>query len=133
MKANADASGCVMRYCAALALLVAACGTEPDTRPETLDYVVVAILTPNCGRGGCHSSNTQAHSLVFDTIPAATAALHTRQKNQLMVVPGSPEMSFLVTVLRDSKDIMPPDVPLTDADVALITSWIESGAAGFQP
>ena len=43
MKANADASGCVMRYCAALALLVAACGTEPDTRPETLDYVVAAI------------------------------------------------------------------------------------------
>jgi hypothetical protein len=114
-----------------VSLLAAACGIEPDTRPETLDYVVEAILAPDCGRGGCHSSDTRAHDLEFDTIAAASAALQTRQRNQMMVVPGSPTTSFLVTVLTDSQSPMPPDVPLPNADIALITAWIADGAAGF--
>src|SRR5262249_45693554 len=35
----------------AVFLLVAtACGTTPDTRPETADYICQAILVPGCGR-----------------------------------------------------------------------------------
>ncbi|MDB4954974.1 MAG: hypothetical protein JWO36_2543 [Myxococcales bacterium] len=68
----------------------------------------------------------------FDTIPRAIAALHTLQHGVPMVVPGDPAASRLFTVLSDSSKIMPPDVPLPQADIALIERWIAAGATGLQ-
>jgi hypothetical protein len=113
-------------------VLVSACATEPDTRPETLDYIVEAILVPYCGRGGCHSAETRVKGLAFDTIDGALAAMKTEQRQQKLVVPGSAADSRLVNVLSDPRRIMPPDVPLPQKDIELITRWIDDGAAGFQ-
>lgn len=108
-----------------------ACATGPDTRPETADYIIEAILVPYCGRGGCHSAETRAHDLAFDTIAGSIAAMKTQQRGQQLVVPGSPTASRLVTVLSDSGAIMPPDVPLPQKDIDLIARWITDGAAGL--
>jgi hypothetical protein len=115
----------------ALSISIVACATGPDTRPETADYIIEAILVPYCGRGGCHSSETRARNMAFDTIAGSKAALQTSQRGQTMVVAGSPQGSRLFTVLIDSNRIMPPDVPLPQADIDLIAKWITDGAQGL--
>ena len=114
-----------------VALALCACGTSPDTRPETADYIIEAILVPYCGRGGCHSSATEARNLAFDTIPSALSALGTSQRGQRLVVKGDAQASRLYTVLVDTSRPMPPDQPLSDADIDLIKRWIDDGAAGL--
>src|SRR5258706_12075966 len=112
----------------AFVVVLSACAIGRDARPETADYVVEPILVPYCGRGGCHSSETRARNMAFDTIAGALAALRTNQRNQPMITVGMPQKSRLFTVLSDSQRIMPPDVPLPQADVDLIERWITDGA-----
>jgi hypothetical protein len=106
-------------------LLVAACGTTTDDRPETAAFVTAAILAPNCGRASCHASGTASHGFVFDTIGNALPSLRE------LVVPGNAAGSELIDVLTRSHDIMPPDQPLPDVDIALLTRWIDDGADGL--
>jgi hypothetical protein len=122
----------MLRLLACVALL-AACGTDTDTRPETADYIIEAILAPSCGRAACHSSETAAHNLAFDTIAAGKAALigGSGKRGEKLVVAGSPDQSEIVTILSDTGKPMPPDSPLPDADIALITRWVTDGAAGL--
>jgi hypothetical protein len=110
---------------------VLSCSASTDNRPETADYVIEAILVPQCGRGGCHTEDTQPHGLAFDTIDHALAAMHTTQRGLPMVVPGDPDGSRLVTVLVDPSRPMPPDQPLPNPDIDLIARWIASGAEGL--
>ena len=119
--------------CLATASL-AACATDTDTRPETADYIIEAILAPACGRAACHSSETKVHNLAFDTIVAGKAALigGSGKRGQKLVVAGSPTKSEIVTILSDTGKPMPPDSPLPDADIELITRWITDGAQGLQ-
>ena len=105
--------------------IVAACGTSQDTRPETADYIVDAVLVPYCARAGCHSASAQPKGIMFDNIPDAIDAM------QPLVVPGDPAHSRLVTVLTDSSKPMPPDAPLPQGDIDLITRWIADGAEGM--
>jgi hypothetical protein len=116
--------------CLLALLIVLGCGTEPDTRPQTADYIIEAILVPNCGRAACHSSATRAHHLAFDTIPNA---LDSMRNPDLLVVPGNANRSELAAVLTESGSPMPPDMPLATADIDLITNWINNGATGFTP
>jgi hypothetical protein len=116
----------------ALLALIAGCADQTDNRPATADYVIEAILVPFCGRAGCHTSETQPHNLAFDTIDDALASLKTSDRGKPLVVPGSPSTSELVTILSDSQRIMPPDSPLAQADIDLITRWVADGAAGLE-
>ena len=117
-----------------LTVLIAlgACGSEPDTRPETAAYVIEAILAPRCGSAACHSSDTRVHDYAFDTIPAALTAMKNSSRGRTLVVPGDPLSSRLVTVLTDTSAPMPPDSPLPQADIDLITKWVTDGAEGLQ-
>lgn len=110
-----------------------ACATETtDTRPETADYIIEAILAPACGRGACHSSVTVAAGYAFDTLDAAKASMKKQSENgQKLVVANDPSHSRLVTILSDGNKPMPADAPLPDADIALITSWVAAGAEGL--
>lgn len=119
------------RTLALIGVGLAACAAGPDDRPANADYIIEAILVPYCGRASCHSTTTAAHGLVFDTISGALAAMATQQRGQAMVVRGAPQQSRLVGVLSDGRRIMPPDVPLPDADIALISRWIAEGADGL--
>jgi Planctomycete cytochrome C len=118
-----------VKHLASWMVVLVSCTSNPDTRPETAAYITQAILVPYCGRGGCHSTNTAAARLVFDTLDGALAAMHDRAG----VSPGRPDQSTLYTTLvTGARRPMPPDVPLPDADVELIRSWIADGAEGFQ-
>jgi len=119
------------RACAVVLALLVGCASEPQ--PETADYIIEAILVPYCGRAGCHTAETQPHNLAFDTIDNALAAMKAMGRdNMILVVPGDPSRSRLVTVLTDASRIMPPDSPLPDADIKLISDWVGSGAPGLQ-
>jgi hypothetical protein len=121
--------------CVLLALIGSACGTEPDTRPETADYIITAILEPTCGRAACHSAASQAKNLAFDTIPsslcAMTKTIERHGTMTKMVVPGHPEASRLYLVLIDSGSPMPPDQVMPTVNIDLIQRWIDDGASGF--
>ena len=110
---------------AACSIALCACGTTTDERPETEAYVTEAILAPYCGRATCHSSTTREHGFVFDTAQDALPSLRA------LVVPGHAAGSELITVQTSSDDIMPPDMPLPDADFELLTRWIDDGASGL--
>lgn len=110
-----------------LVLAITGCITQAGPRPETADYVIGAILVPYCGRGGCHTSATRPRDLAFDTIPNALDSI----RSQGLVVPGEPQSSLLVTVLTARSGIMPPDQPLQDPNIELISDWVAAGAEGL--
>ena len=107
-------------------LLMAACGGVDD-RPETLEYITVAVLAPNCAPAQCHSSFRAEGGYAFDTVAAARTSL------QQIVVPEEPDSSLLMIVLTRRVDRMPLDQPLANADQELIRRWIEQGAPGLVP
>jgi hypothetical protein len=111
--------------CLALALATA-CGTTPDERPVTIEVVSLSILAPTCGQVQCHSTSTHLQGYAFDTFDAARASL------KKLVQPGNPDRSKLIDVMTDDGgDRMPPDSPVNDEDIALITEWIRVGAPGL--
>ena len=103
--------------------LFAACGTTPDDRPATFEYVSLTVLAPSCGTVACHSTTTQTQGYAFDTLAGARLALRS------LVSAGHPEGSRLIEVITSNQ--MPPDVPMLDQDVALIEAWITNGAQGL--
>lgn len=103
------------------ALALSACGTS-DERPATLEVVSLEILAPSCGAVQCHSTTTKLEGLAFDTLEAAKDAL-----NELDVRAG--DGGELIEVIDDN--VMPPDSPMFDNDVALIKKWIADGAVGL--
>lgn len=111
--------------------LLSACATQADTRPETADYISEAILAPNCGRGACHSSVARVHGFTFDTIDASIVSMKAELHGKPLVIPAD-TASQLVTILSTSKGIMPPDAPLPQADIDLITRWVADGAMGLE-
>jgi hypothetical protein len=110
----------------AVCAFIAGCTTNPDSRPATTDYIIEAILVPYCGRGGCHSTDTAARNLIFDTPEQARIAMSKTDHGMKLVVPGMPDKSELYTALSDSRRIMPPDIPLPDKDRELIFEWISN-------
>ena len=112
--------------------LLFACGTTPDDRPQTIDYVVNAILAPQCAQAACHSAVAKAHGLAFDTVEHAQEAFASTQNDRRrMIVRGNAEQSDLYLVLIGARNAMPPVAPLPHADIYLIQDWIDSGASGY--
>ncbi len=119
------------------ALVLAACGTENDQRPRTVEYITQAILVPNCGNAQCHSSFRKAENLVFDNLEDAQRNLVGRLVGVISLnaqdePEGDAASSELIHVLTRTVDRMPWDQPLPDADIDLIARWIDFGAPGAQ-
>jgi hypothetical protein len=107
---------------AALALIVvAACGTD-EARLPRLSYLVPAVLAPSCGRNTCHSEAVQAGGYALDTLAHTRTTLAAHPE---LVVAFDLDRSKLYTVIRDHT--MPPDSPLSDADLDLLAQWILDG------
>jgi hypothetical protein len=121
----ADLQRCIACTCALA--LAEGCGTATDDRPQTAAYISAAILVPYCGRAACHSTATRAHDLNFGSVADSIATM----QSQFLVVAGDPTTSPLVTVLTATSRVMPPDTPLPDADIELITRWVADGAEGL--
>ena len=107
---------------------IAAAGPKPT--PEQVDFFekkIRPILVNHCYT--CHSADTQPHG-----------ELRVDDRNGLLtggdsgpaVVPGHPEQSLLLERIRlnDPKRRMPKEgVPLTEAQIADLATWIKEGAA----
>jgi len=129
-----------MKHLVAVAMLLGACGTTVDDRPQTLEYVVEAITRPYCSTAQCHSTFTAAGptfpdgtkvSYSFDTVANAQVSM------QGTVAPGDADSSLVYQVLIRSAmpdgtfPRMPYDQPLPDVDKDFIKAWINNGADGF--
>lgn len=100
--------------------------TDPAT-PQFYEDQVRPIFQSNCFR--CHSGLNHRGGLQLDT---REHILHGG-KDGAVIVPGHPEQSLLLTLVRHegpAKDPMPmpPKSKLSHADIARITQWIQAGA-----
>jgi hypothetical protein len=104
--------------------LLGGCGGA-DGREATWSYVYSGIIEPSCATASCHSDFTQRSGVNFGTEPEAYRQL----KDRHFVTPGAPLDSELLYLL-DAKGArrMPPDFPLPNVDIQLISDWIAAGA-----
>ena len=121
-------------------VLLVACGGE-ETRPATWSYISPAIIQPNCATSSCHNAGAAVAGLDLSTADSGYADLMEQklapvegkplreEAPRQMIVPGNPEQSRVVNMLRAIGAYrMPPDRPLAEADIRLIEEWILLGA-----
>ncbi|MDB4953950.1 MAG: hypothetical protein JWO36_1519 [Myxococcales bacterium] len=127
----------------AFALLVlAACGTDNDQRPLTVQYATEAILAPTCGAAQCHSTFTQANGVVLDTVEGArpTLAALIRLDSNFFSTKDPTKVDFTLEPLivwitqtdpfRRGIGRMPYDAPMPNADIKYLERYIQAGAPG---
>jgi len=89
---------------------------------------VVPIFQANCYR--CHGGMNHRGGFVMDTKAGMAKGGH----DGAVIVPGSPEKSLLVKLIRhegpaDDPMPMPPNKPkISDADIATVEQWVRAGA-----
>jgi cytochrome c len=88
---------------------------------------VKPILQTNCYR--CHAGMNHRGGLMLDT----HAGLMKGGHDGPVVVPGHADQSLLVKLIRhegpaDDPMPMPPKQKISDADIAIVTQWINAGA-----
>ena len=122
----------------ALPLVILAGCVDGEPRPARWSYIHAAIVQPSCATAGCHSALTAiagidlsdregAYTMLTGRVCGEPSRPHDPPRNY--VTPGSAEYSTLIYQLRgDERDVMPPDVPLPDSEIALIARWIDEGA-----
>jgi len=105
--------------------LLAGCGGANDTRDARWSYISTVIIQPSCATANCHSNLTQRSGVELDGVQDGYAQLI----NRFFVIPGHPEDSSLIALLRaEGTRRMPPDFPLPTDDIVLIEKWIAAGA-----
>lgn len=110
---------------------LAACGTEVDDRPATLEVVTLTILAPSCGQVQCHSSTTLTEGLAFDTVEGARVALIDLDIELAVAADRPLENDLMYVLLADGLPRMPPDSPLAGEDITFIRRWLVAGAPGL--
>jgi hypothetical protein len=143
----------------ALAVTCSAC-SGVDTRPATWGFISPEIFQPNCATTSCHSPAAAVSGLDFSTaetgytsltglwvwlvvpdggaVPAGVPCevmsgnLTCEQMLRPLVTPYDPEGSTLINSLR-ARNLprMPPDRPLSEADIELVEKWILNGACEY--
>jgi mono/diheme cytochrome c family protein len=89
---------------------------------------VVPIFQANCYR--CHGGMNHRGGFQMDTKAGMAKGGH----DGAVIVPGSPEKSLLVKLIRhegpaDDPMPMPPNKPkISDADIATVEQWVKAGA-----
>ncbi len=113
---------------------IALCGIVPASglraavvSPEQQTFFesqVRPLLADNCI--SCHGEKKQKGGLRLDSLDAALKG----GKNGVVLVPGKPEASKLVTAIgyKDADLQMPPDEQLPAAKARVLTEWVRMGA-----
>lgn len=111
-----------MRTLLSSALLVslAACGSEDEYRPATFKYIYPAIIVPNCTSAGCHSQLSKQSGRYFTDYERAREDL---KDLDFPILRGT----FIDGNTGGYKRRMPPDQPLPEKDILLISRWAEAG------
>jgi len=120
-------------------------------RPLELAFITSAVLAPSCGQTQCHSTFRQAGGFAFDTPDAARRSLLTgntstgepllafddRRHDPTRIIEDNKVPHILRWVTEDfpvadllepgaePTSRMPFDAPLPEADVELLTVWIQ--------
>jgi mono/diheme cytochrome c family protein len=126
---------------APLAIIIAAAFVSWKTATEYLagvpdeidfNWHVRPILSDNCFR--CHGPDAKARKVGLRLdLPETAYGELPENKGKHAIVPGKPSSSELIRRItsKDPKERMPPaetHKTLTDAQIALLTAWIERGA-----
>jgi hypothetical protein len=117
---------------AALATIAASagCGGTKDTRPHEWSFISATIIEPSCSTVNCHSAITHQGGVDLSSSTVGYQMLVRNDQGQTyFVYPYYPQYSSLITLLNAVGSIrMPPDNPLPQADIQLISDWISDGA-----
>ena len=128
-----------------LALLLGDVGPRPDATAQTedagpdCDYVVPEILSATTGTGcavpGCHGMTNPRNGLDLESpdlvgrLSGAMASAAGACAGEVLIDPANPSQSLLFTKVAPNPscgDRMPFGLPLDDADIACVLSYIES-------
>ncbi|MEK6249194.1 MAG: DUF1549 domain-containing protein, partial [Planctomycetales bacterium] len=96
--------------------------------PDAVDFIsdVQPILKTHCYQ--CHAGQQVEGGVRWDRKSAFSGG----DSGQQAVVPGQPDASHLITLVRgDEGELMPPEgegEPLSKDDIGVLVSWIEQGA-----
>ena len=122
----------VVGTCWSLLALVALAADAPPTGEVSYFRQVLPILrAKNCT--GCHQPAKKGGEYVMTEF---AGLLKGGESGSPAIVPGKPAESYLIEQItpKDGKADMPKDLPpLTDAEIAIITKWIEQGAKDDTP
>ena len=99
----------------------------PPNTPAFFTHDAQPIFREECIR--CHGNLNHKGGLRLDS----RAAILLGGKSGPILIPGHPEQSLLVTLIRHQNPTphpgpMPPKGTLSEADIATITRWIQAGA-----
>ncbi len=110
---------------AAVAALIG-CGGTTDDRPARWSLISATIIEPSCATVNCHSAVAQRAGVDLHDRNTGWNSLVTRG----FVQPNDQTHSSAILYLMNAQGSirMPPDVPLPEADIALIDKWIMNGA-----
>lgn len=117
-------------------VLGAGCGSAKEDRPPQWSFISATIIEPSCATVNCHSAITHQggvdlsnRQIGFETLVNTMGSSTADGGGTFYVLPKYPEYSSLITLLNAVGSIrMPPDNPLPQADIELISSWISDGA-----
>ena len=114
--------------------------STPVVVGPTLNEIQINILTPSCATVGCHTGPAGGllpTGLDLSNADASFANLvniaSTQAAGQTLVVPGDPDMSYLVDKIEGMAAVgtvmpPPPRATLDAASIAVIRQWITDGA-----
>ena len=109
-------------------LAIARIGWSADVEPsreaiEHFENSVRPLLAAKCWK--CHAAEKQQASLRLDS----ASAVATGGDSGPAIVPGDPEHSPMIQAVRyGDEPKMPPDGKLADSEIAILTTWVKSGA-----
>ena len=102
-------------------------GADPAANPAFYTSRVQPIFQANCYR--CHGGLNHRGGLMLDSPAGIMKGGH----DGVVIVPGHPEQSLLVKLIRHEGPAndpmpMPPKGKLSDADIATVEQWVRAGA-----
>jgi mono/diheme cytochrome c family protein len=117
-----------MRVLVLATLLGALSAQLPAQQPNSVDFKkdIQPLFDKNCI--GCHKGASAPSGLHLDS----AEGVMTGGNNGKVIIPGNAKDSPLVG--RVAERSMPPDAPLTNEQIAIITAWVDQGAkSDFNP
>lgn len=114
-------------------VLLTACGEDAGAVASDWPTVRDEILVPGCGFSSCHGAGESDFTVTTADLYAELVNVPSSQvPEQMRVVPGDPDASYLIWKLTGQEgmvgDPMPPSGSLSEEKLAAIRQWIEDGA-----
>jgi hypothetical protein len=100
-------------------LSIIGCKHEPLYPSVCFEYDILPIFSANCVSSGCHNSKDAAAGIILNNYDNIIAG---------GIVSNNARKSDIYKAIKGKEDLMPPGGKLSDNQITLIYSWIETGA-----